>query len=127
MLLEGVHALVVEDDPDGCELLVSVLRGFGATVTSANSAGTALQALASLRPDVLISDIGLPDEDGFSLIQRVRGIEDLRTLPAVALTAYTSKRDVARALAAGFQAHVAKPVEPRELGLTIARLSHRSA
>jgi PAS domain S-box-containing protein len=124
-LLRGVRALVVEDDPDGCELLETVLRGFGATVTTANSARNAFELMESERPDVVVSDIGLPDEDGLSLIRRVRQTEGLSDLPAVALTAYASKRDVAQALAAGFQAHVAKPVEPRALGLAIARVSGR--
>lgn len=124
-LLRGVRALVVEDDPDGCELLETVLRGFGATVTTAHSARNAFELMATERPDVVVSDIGLPDEDGLSLIRRVRQTEGLSDLPAVALTAYASKRDVAQALAAGFQAHVAKPVEPRALGLAIARVSSR--
>jgi CheY-like chemotaxis protein len=116
---------VVEDDPDGCELLETVLRGFGATVTTANSARNAFELMESERPDVVVSDIGLPDEDGLSLIRRVRQTAGLSDLPAVALTAYASKRDVAQALAAGFHAHVAKPVEPRALGLAIARVSGR--
>ncbi len=124
-ILRGVRALVVEDDPDGCELLETVLRGFGATVTTANSARNAFELMESERPDVVVSDIGLPDEDGLSLIRRVRQTAGLSDLPAVALTAYASKRDVAQALAAGFQAHVAKPVEPRALGLAIARVSGR--
>jgi signal transduction histidine kinase/DNA-binding response OmpR family regulator len=124
-LLRGVRALVVEDDPDGCELLETVLRGFGATVTTANSARNAFEMMENERPDVVVSDIGLPDEDGLSLIRRVRQTAGLRDLPAVALTAYASKRDVAQALAAGFHAHVAKPVEPRALGLAIARVSGR--
>lgn len=124
-LLRGVHALIVEDDPDGCELLETVLRGFGATVTTAGTARDAYSQLCARRPDVLVSDIGLPDEDGLALIRRVRETADLAGLPAVALTAYASKRDVAQALAAGFQAHVAKPVAPQELGSAIARVSGR--
>jgi CheY-like chemotaxis protein/anti-sigma regulatory factor (Ser/Thr protein kinase) len=124
-LLAGVHALVVEDDPDGCELLETLLRGFGAEVTTAGTASDAYHELQARRPDVLVSDIGLPDEDGLSLIRRVRETEGFAELPALALTAYASKRDVAQALAAGFHAHVAKPVEPHELGVTIARLSGR--
>jgi PAS domain S-box-containing protein len=124
-LLSGVHALVVEDDPDGCELLETVLKSFGAKVTTAGTARDAYTALCAERPDVLVSDIGLPDEDGLALIRRVRETEGFAGLPAVALTAYASKRDVAQALAAGFQAHVAKPVAPQELGTTIARVSGR--
>lgn len=126
-LLSGLHALVVEDDPDGCELLETVLRGFGATVSTAGTARDAYTQLCARRPDVLVSDIGLPDEDGLALIRRVRETEGLAGLPAVALTAYASKRDVAQALAAGFQAHVAKPVAPHELGSAIARVSGKTA
>ncbi len=125
LVLAGVHALIVEDDPDGCEILEQVLCGLGATVTTAGNAHDALVALQKRRPDVLISDIGLPDEDGFALIRRVRETSAFAALPAVALTAYASKRDVAQALAAGFQAHIAKPVEPRELGAAVARVSGR--
>jgi signal transduction histidine kinase/DNA-binding response OmpR family regulator len=124
-MLAGVHALVVEDDPDGCELLEILLKGFGATVHSVGTAREAMNALRERHPDVLVSDIGLPDEDGFALIRRVRETQEFAELPAVALTAYASKRDVAQALAAGFHAHIAKPVEPGELGSTIARVSGR--
>ncbi len=124
-ILSGVHALLVEDDPDGCEILEQVLLGLGATVTTAGNVREALAALHTQPPDVLISDIGLPDEDGFALIKRVRETTAFAGLPAVALTAYASKRDVAQALAAGFQAHIAKPVEPRELGEAVARISGR--
>jgi signal transduction histidine kinase/DNA-binding response OmpR family regulator len=124
-MLAGMHALVVEDDPDGCELLEILLRGFGATVRSVGTARDAMNALRERHPDVLVSDIGLPDEDGFALIRRVRESEEFAALPAVALTAYASKRDVAQAIAAGFHAHVAKPVEPGQLGVTIARVSGR--
>jgi CheY-like chemotaxis protein len=124
-LLQGMHALLVEDDPDGCDLIEAVLRSLGATVTIAATAHDALIALRDRAPDVIVSDIGLPDEDGLSLMRRIRQSKGFSNLPAVALTAYASQRDVVQALAAGFHAHLAKPVEPNELGATIARISGR--
>ena len=121
-LLVGVYALVVEDDPDSSELVEIVLRRFGAEVTCVATVSAALSALEARRPDVLISDIGLPDEDGLALIRRVRKTEGLACLPAVALSAYASRNDVRQALAAGFQSHVAKPLEPSQLGNIIANL-----
>ncbi|HYO96718.1 MAG TPA: response regulator, partial [Polyangiaceae bacterium] len=106
-ILSGTRVVIVEDDPDGCELLETVLRSFGASVTLCRTAGEAYEAVSREHPDVLVSDIGLPDEDGLSLMRRVRATAGLAELPAVALTAYASKRDVAQALAAGFHAHVA--------------------
>ncbi|MGC4087672.1 MAG: response regulator [Polyangiaceae bacterium] len=124
-ILTGVHALVVEDDPDGSDLIEAVLRGFGATVTTAGTAREAWSELATRAPDIIVSDLGLPDEDGFSLMRRIRRHALLADLPAIALSAYTSKRDVKEALEAGFQAHLAKPIEPRLLGDTIVRVSRR--
>lgn len=119
-LLSGVHALVVEDDPDSSELVEAILRRFGADVTCVGTVGAALGALAVRRPDVLVSDIGLPDDDGLTLIRRIREMRDLAALPAIALSAYASRRDISQALAAGFQAYIAKPVEPDQLGRMIA-------
>ncbi len=120
MLLAGIHALVVEDDPDSSELVEVVLRRFGADVTCVATVGAALGALAARRPDVLVSDIGLPDEDGLALIRRVRKTQSLAGLPAIAVSAYASRHNVRQALAAGFQAHLAKPIEPSQLGKLIA-------
>ena len=124
-ILTGIHALVVEDDPDGSDLIEAVLKGFGASVSTAGTARDAWSALSQHPPDIIVSDLGLPDEDGFSLMRRIRRHALLSDLPAIALSAYTSKRDVTEALAAGFQAHLAKPVEPRLLGDTIVRVSRR--
>ncbi|HWZ90697.1 MAG TPA: ATP-binding protein, partial [Polyangiaceae bacterium] len=121
--LAGIYALLVEDDPDGCDLMQTMLRRFGAEVTAVGTAAAALESVKNRRPDVLVSDIGLPDSDGFALLKRVR--ESNRDLPAVAVTAYASRQDVARALAAGFQAHVAKPVEPAQLSAAVAHASGR--
>lgn len=120
--LQGVHALLVEDDPDGNELMTTILERYGARVTSVMTAGAALDALAAEFPDILVSDIGLPDTDGIELIKTVRGTSPNDVLPAIALTAYASRQDAAKALAAGFDAHVAKPVQPGTLGAEVARL-----
>jgi CheY-like chemotaxis protein/two-component sensor histidine kinase len=121
--LAGIYALLVEDDPDGCDLMQMMLRRFGAEVTAVSTAAAALESVRTRRPDVLVSDIGLPDGDGFALLKRVR--ESNHDLPAVAVTAYASRQDVAKALAAGFQAHVAKPVEPAQLSAAVAHASGR--
>lgn len=122
--LNGLLILVVDDEPDSCQLLVQTLTPHGATVITANSAAEGLRELIDKSPDVLVSDIGMPDEDGYSLIKKVRSLEDkrLRHITAVALTAFTRAQDRMRALAAGFNNHVGKPVEPDELATVIASL-----
>jgi signal transduction histidine kinase/CheY-like chemotaxis protein len=125
--LAGLRILVVDDDTDARELVKEVLSVCGATVTAADSAGWALQLLTRERPDVLVSDIEMPGEDGYSLIRKVRALpasEGGRT-PAVALTAYARTEDRTRALMAGYHMHVAKPVEPAELVATIESLARR--
>jgi signal transduction histidine kinase/ActR/RegA family two-component response regulator len=119
--LTGTRVLVVDDELDAVELLAFVLEADGANVCVATSARAALEALESFTPDVLISDIGMPGEDGYSLLRRVR-IQGgaLATLPAIALTAYARREDVDAALAAGFAWHVTKPVEPRQLVRVVA-------
>lgn len=120
--LGGVHVLVVEDDPDGNELITTILERFGARVTSVGNAASALEALDKETPNLLVSDIGLPDADGMTLIRQVRQRPEAAKLPAVALTAYASRQDATKAIAAGFDAHVAKPVQPAMLGSVLARL-----
>jgi PAS domain S-box-containing protein len=112
--LLGVKVLLVEDDDDGRELLELVLRDYGATVRAVSSSDAALHALRTGPFDVLLSDIGLPDEDGYALIARVRSLGG-KFLPAIALTAYASLDDRDRALSAGFDTHIPKPVAPRAL------------
>jgi CheY-like chemotaxis protein len=111
--LANIKMLVVEDDEDARDLLVTVLKQQGATVEQAGSADEALARLSEIAVDVLLSDIGLPGEDGYTLMRavRARGFS-AETLPAIALTAYARREDQRLALEAGFQAHVAKPVEP---------------
>jgi CheY-like chemotaxis protein len=115
---------VVEDDPDGRELLRTVLERCQAEVVSVGSVPAALEAIKAARPDVVVSDIGLPGEDGYALAGYLKDMRDAdgRSLPCIALTAYVTERDRARALSAGFQAHTAKPVDPRELSLTVANV-----
>ncbi|PYQ85170.1 MAG: hypothetical protein DMG02_28610 [Acidobacteria bacterium] len=120
--LDGVRVLVVEDDPDAREMLTGVLQQAGAEVISVASAAEALDTLHHRRADVLISDIGMPDEDGYALIHRVRALDPKSggTVPAIALTANARAEDRSHALAAGFQMHLAKPIDPGELTRTIA-------
>ena len=119
--LAQVKLLVVEDDEDARDLLVTVLKQQGAVVEQAGSMDEALARLAEFEADVLLSDIGLPGEDGYALIRavRARGIPADR-LPAIALTAYSRREDQRLAMEAGFQAHVAKPVEPAVMVAAVA-------
>ncbi len=124
--LEGLRILVVDDEEDARDLLVATLERCGAQMTAAASTIEALDLLKSAPPDVLVSDIGMPVEDGYMLMRKVRELEQQRApqqrLPAVALTAYASDGARETALAAGFDIHLAKPVEPLTLIETIAGL-----
>ena len=125
--LDGLLILVVDDEEDTRQLLVQSLTFHGATVISADSVKNALAQIEEKNPDVLVSDIGMPGEDGYSLIRKVRALPDdqQRNMPAIALTAFTRAQDRMRALATGFQNHVSKPVEPDELATVIASLTGR--
>jgi PAS domain S-box-containing protein len=120
--LDGITVLIVEDDEDTRELVNRLLSESGARVLTADSAPAALERFQAESPDILISDIGLPGEDGYSLIARIRGLDGASgtSVPAIALTAFARSEDRTRALQAGFQAHLAKPVEPLELVATVA-------
>ena len=109
--------MLVEDHDDSRELLVRALKKTGATVAQFESAPEAFSALERVRPAVLIADIGLPGEDGYSFIRRVRAhsIPSIQSVPAIAVTAYTSIPDRAEALAVGFQQHLPKPIDPARL------------
>src|SRR5262249_32086756 len=115
--LDGVRILLVEDDPETLDMIKFVFDERGAEVITAVSSSEALETLERWRPDALISDIAMPDQDGYDLIRRVRSrdLERGGEIPAVAVTAYASAEDRVRALAAGFQMHVAKPIDPEEL------------
>jgi PAS domain S-box-containing protein len=127
--LDGLKVLLVDDELDALELVSEVLKNHGAEIHTAASAEEALDRLASIRPTVLLSDIGMPRMDGFSLIQAVRALppEAGGQTPAVAITAYARREDADRALAAGYQAHVAKPIEPTDLVRVVAELGGRTA
>ena len=126
-LLDGIRVLVLEDEVDARDALSVIMSQAGATVTAVGTARDALSKLTAWRPDVLVCDIGLPAEDGYALIGKVRalGVDRGGSVPAVALTAYAQASDRARALAAGFQAHVAKPCEPDQLLRVLARSVRR--
>jgi PAS domain S-box-containing protein len=126
--LNGLKVLVVDDDADSRRLLTTILEQCKAEIMTCSSTAEALEAVKQLKPDVLVSDIGMPDEDGYVLIEKLRTLETdrLKRIPAVALTAYASAEDRVRALAAGYNMHVPKPVEPAELVVVIASLTGRS-
>ena len=127
LALHGIRVLVVDDEPDARTLVEAVLRQYGADVRAAGSAQEAFQELQRWRPDVLVADIGMPVEDGYSLLRRVRALSAAEggSIPAAALTAYAQHEDRERAFAAGFQEHVAKPVPPQRLAHVVARLASR--
>jgi len=126
--LNGLKVLVVDDDADARQLLCAILEQCGAEVIAHGSSAEALAALQQLKPDILVSDIGLPEEDGYALIEKVRSLEPESSgrIPAVALTAYARAEDRLRALSAGYNMHVPKPVEPAELAVVIASLTGHS-
>jgi PAS domain S-box-containing protein len=126
--LRGVKVLIVDDEADARNYLLAVLEQCEAEVLAASSAQGALELLLAKKPDVLISDIGMPEEDGYSLIHRVRAMsaDEGGLIPAVALTAYARAEDRTNVIAAGFQIHIPKPVEPAELATVVASLAKRS-
>jgi CheY-like chemotaxis protein len=116
---------VVDDEKDARDLIKAVLEQCDAIVLTASSATEGLDALQRLQPDILISDIGMPQEDGYSLIEKVRTLpsEQGGRIPAVALTAYARAEDRIKVLASGFQMHAPKPIEPAELTAIVASLA----
>jgi len=125
--LSGLRVLVVDDEPDTLDLLRRVLGDSRAQVAAAPSVEAALATLDGFAPHVLISDVSMPGRDGYELIRTVRTTTSSERLPAAALTAYTRPDDADRAHAAGFQVHLAKPVEPEQLVKMVARLAGRVA
>ncbi|MEO6863058.1 MAG: response regulator, partial [Microcoleus sp.] len=127
--LDGLHVLVVDDLIDTRDLLKFVLEGYGAEVLTVGNARSAIAALTENpgKYDVLISDIGMPEEDGYFLIREVRSLAASAggEIPAAALTAYAGDREREMAIEAGFQRHIAKPVKPVQLGLIVANLAGR--
>lgn len=126
--LTGLRLLLVEDHEDSLHLLRTILEGAGAAVTEVRTAGEALKAFASEPPDALVSDIEMPGEDGYTLVRKIRDLENRKALsrtPAVAVTAYSSGEHRMRALRAGFQSFVPKPVHPTELLTVVASITSR--
>jgi CheY-like chemotaxis protein len=123
--LRGVRVLVVDDEPDARELLKTVLAEANAQVETAGSVAEALDTVTRFQPHVLVSDVGMPGEDGYAFIRRLRDQGAARggDIPAIALTAYTHSEDRTRALAAGFTSHLAKPVRPEDLLSVVADLA----
>lgn len=126
--LQDVKVLVVDDERDNLEILSFILESAGATVTAVTSAREALAAFLQLQPDVLVSDIGMPEMDGYALIQQLQTSLSPSNKPllAIALTAYAGEVNQKQALAAGFKAHLSKPVDPIELVAAIAEQIHSS-
>jgi CheY-like chemotaxis protein len=121
-----MRVLVVEDEPDTREFLKRLLQSHGAEVTVAASAAEALAAFGGAMPHILVSDIGLPDVDGYELMQKIRQrfAEGGNSIPAIALTAYARQEDRTRALRAGYQTHLAKPIDAGELLVTLASFAN---
>lgn len=127
LMFDNLKVLVVDDDADARDLVKRILEQRHARVQTAPSAAVAFEALERWHPDLLISDIGMPEEDGYQFIHRVRttAIDGLKKIPAVALTAFVRTEDRDRAMREGYQAHLAKPVMPSELLLAVQKLAHR--
>jgi signal transduction histidine kinase len=125
--LGGLQILVVDDEPDARQVLAKMLLHAGAAVRTAASAREALAAIAVARPDLLLSDIGMPGKDGYGLIRDLRALapEEGGLIPAIAITAFARSEDRTRALISGYQIHLSKPVEPAELVATVASLTGR--
>jgi CheY-like chemotaxis protein len=123
--LAGLRVLLVDDETDGRELVRIMLEQNGVQVKAAASADEALQTFAEWKPDVLVSDIGMPEEDGYSLIRKVRALprEQGGNVPAAALTGYVGQEDYVKALSAGYHSHIKKPVELDELIAVVASLT----
>jgi PAS domain S-box-containing protein len=126
--IDGLRLLVIDDEHDALALLGEVLREHGAEVHGVASAAEAMEKFAAVRPDVIVSDIGMPELDGYAFIRKIRALppDAGGRTPAVALTAYARSEDAQRAFAAGYQMHVTKPVEPAQLATVVANLGGRS-
>ena len=124
--LTGIRVLAVDDELDTRELFTALLTQYGAEVLTVASAAEVLTSLKSFQPDVLVSDIGMPEVDGYTLIQQIRALppEQGGPLPAIAVTAYATEDDRQRAIASGYQQHLIKPLEPEQLAQSVVALAH---
>jgi CheY-like chemotaxis protein len=127
--LSGLQVLVVDDEDDARDLIKRILTGCNAEVLTAATASEALALLQHRRPDLLVSDLGMPEMDGYGLLERIRAMGPAQggDLPAIALTAFARAEDRQRVLSSGFLAHIAKPVEPAELVAKVAASRHAAA
>ncbi len=125
--LDGIHVLFVDDEPNAREVFAEMLQSFGAEVKTVGTVNEAMKEFMEHKPDILLSDIGMPNEDGYSLIQKVRALDagNGKQIPALAITAYAGSDDVQRALAAGFSRHIAKPVDAVFLSRVIAGMARK--
>lgn len=125
--LAGLKVLVVDDDPDSRDLVAFLLQEYGIEVIVLASAVEVLKTLASTQPDILLCDIGMPDMDGYMLMRQIRSLppEQGGQIPAIALTAYAGESNQKQALKAGFQWHLAKPVEPMDVISVIVKLTKK--
>jgi len=123
-MLSGLRVLVVDDEPDASALTAEVLGSRGAQVEKAASVREAYALFERFRPELIVSDIAMPDEDGFSFIRRIRSLPSAQggRVPAIALTAFASESDSARALEFGYSLHLGKPVDPDALAEAVAKL-----
>lgn len=126
-ILAGLRILVVDDESDSREVVAAELTQYGAKTSVASSADEALRQLEIFQPDVIVADIGMPDEDGYNMIRKIRNspLDQTRATPAIALTAYAGDGNRQRASDAGYQKHISKPAEPQELALAIAAVTGR--
>ncbi len=126
--LDGLRVVVADDDADTCDLIAAALSQYGVQVTAVNSAAEAIAAIERVKPDILVSDIGMPGESGYQLIGKLRQLEAEKgaKIPAIALTAFARQADRDRALKAGFQMHLPKPVEPVFLAAAVAQLAEQA-
>jgi CheY-like chemotaxis protein len=120
--LDGLRVLVIEDERDTARMLVQVLGECGAAVAHVETSSSAVEVLERVDPHVVISDIALPGADGYALMRRIRALPRHGRLPAIALTAFAREEDIQRAIAAGFDVHLAKPIDPAELARAVARV-----
>jgi CheY-like chemotaxis protein/two-component sensor histidine kinase len=121
------HLMIIEDDPDTLEMLSATLKTKGFRVTAFDSAADTLRNAPQAAVDLIISDIGMPELDGFEMIKQLRALPNYESVPAIALSGYASPKDVKAALASGFDAHVSKPVDPSELTSIVTRLLKKAS
>ncbi len=127
MQSQPVHLMIVEDDPDTLEMLRATLEARGFRVTACQSAAETLEVAPGISVDLIISDIGMPEMDGFHMIRQLREVAGYQNIPAIALSGYASQKDAKAALAAGFNAHVSKPVDPAELVIMVNGLLEKKS